>query len=365
MPTIGLEATRANKRFRTGTEWYAWHLLQQFKKLDQTNKFIVYYNKPLAGELQLAPGNFYFKRLSWPFRKFWTHLRLGTELLLHPVDKFFASNAVPILSRGEITVTIHDLGFLRQPELYHPLERIYQKLAHRLAIIKAKKIVTISEATKKDILRYFPQAKDKIKIIPLGFDQENFKVLDQEAKHDFQDKMELPNHYLLYVGRLETKKNIQNLIRAYKKTNHQWPLVLAGRAGNFGYQEIVSLAQDPEIKNNVILLGYVNQRNYEKLIASAEAFIFPSKFEGFGIPLLEAMASGTPIVCSNLPVLKEVAREAALFFDPYNVEDMKDKLNQIMANPHLRQILVYKGLARCKLFSWEKCARETLAYILE
>ena len=112
-------------------------------------------------------------------------------------------------------------------------------------------------------------------------------------------------------------------------------------------------------------MGYVSQKNYEKLIASAEAFVFPSRFEGFGLPLLEAMASGTPVACSNLPVLKEVAKEAALFFDPHRVDDIKDKLNQIMANSHLRQILIYKGLTRAKLFSWEKCARATLDYILE
>jgi glycosyltransferase involved in cell wall biosynthesis len=362
---IGLEATRANKKFRTGTEWYAWHLLQQFKKIDQTNRFIVYYNKPLAGDLRAAPDNFYFKRLNWPFKKFWTHFRLGLELIIHPINKFFASNAVPFLSRGEIIVTICDLGFLRYPKLYHPLERIYQVLTHRLAVAKAKKIITISEATKNDILKYWPQAKNKIKVIPLGFDQENFKVLNSEEKKYFKDKMELPSHYLLYVGRLETKKNIQNLIRAYKNSSRQWPLVLAGRPGNFGYEEIVELANDPAVKDDIIMLGYVSQKNYEKLIASAEAFVFPSNFEGFGLPLLEAMASGTPVVCSNLPVLKEVAKEAALFFDPHKVDDIKDKLNQIMANSHLRQILIYKGLARAKLFSWEKCARATLDYILE
>ncbi|MDP2812491.1 MAG: glycosyltransferase family 1 protein [bacterium] len=361
---IGLEATRANKQYKTGTEWYAWHLLQEFKKIDKQNKFIVYYNKFLAGDLMDAPDNFCFKNLSWPFKKFWTHLRLGWELLIHPVDKFFATNALPIFGRAEFIVTIHDLGFYKNPELYHPLERIYQKLFHQLAIRRAKKIIAISETTKNDIIKYFPQAKDKIKVIYLGWNKHVFAPISDLKKSAFIEKNDYPDNYLLYIGRLETKKNIQNLIKAYKKTTRQWPLILAGRPGNFGWEEIQKLANDPEIKDDIILLGYISQANYPKLMASASAFIFPSKFEGFGLPVLEAMASNVPVACSNISALKEVAGDAAIFFNPENINDIKDKIQELFDNQSLRESLKEKGIKRAGDFSWEKTAKETLTYIL-
>jgi glycosyltransferase involved in cell wall biosynthesis len=365
MKVIGLEATRANKKQKTGTEWYAWYLIQEFKKIDQENKFVVYYNKYLAGDLKDAPDNFCLKSLPWSFGKFWTHLRLAWELVINPVDKFFATNALPIFGRGEMIVTIHDLGFYRNPELYHPIERIYQKLSHSLAIKRADKIITISEATRLDIIKYFPKAKHKIKVIHLGYNKDHFKSIDQEDKKIFIDRHDYPDKYLLYIGRLETKKNIVNLIKAYKKTSRKWPLVLAGRPGNYGYDEIEKLANEPDLKQDIILLGYISQDNYPKLMASAAGFVFPSKFEGFGLPPLEAIASGVPVTCSDIPALHEVVGDAALYFDPDNIEDIKNKIEIIFNDQEQRSDLIAKGLERAKQFSWSKVARQTLDYILE
>ena len=365
MATIGLEASRANKKHKTGTEWYAWHLLQSLKKINSQHKFIVYYKQKLSEDLLLAPDNFYFKSLSWPLKKFWTHLRLGSELLFHPVDKFIATNAVPIFSRGEIIVTIHDLGFCKNPELYHFLEKIYQRISHYLAIKKAKKIIAVSQSTKNDIIKYFPQARNKVRVIHLGWQEGVFAPLSQEEKKKFIEDNDYPDKYLLYIGRLETKKNIQKLILAYKKSSRRWPLILAGRPGNFGFDQIQKLIQDPELKDDIILTGYVSQAKYPKMMACASAFVFPSKFEGFGLPLLEAMACSTPIVCSQIPALKEIAGQAALFFDPDNIDDIRDKLEIIFDSQKMRQDLVEKGRKRIKDFSWDKTARETLDYILE
>lgn len=365
MKTIGLEATRANKAYKTGTEWYAWHLLQQFKKIDQQNNFVVYYNKYLAGDLKEAPDNFCFKSLAWPFGKFWTHIRLAWELFIHPVDKFFATNALPLFGKGEMIATVHDLGFFKEPHLYRPLERIYQRFSHKLAIKRADKIITISETTKQDIIKFFPEAKDKIKVIYLGYNKDSFKPISSEEKRKFIDKHDYPEKYLLYIGRLETKKNILNLIKAYQKSSRSYPLVLAGRPGNYGYQAIHDLAHSEDLKDDILLLGYVSQKNYVKLMASASGFVFPSKFEGFGLPVLEAMASGIPSICSDIPALREVGKEAVVYFDPDDLDDIRNKLEILFSDEEQKQILRQKGLKRAEDFSWTKVAKETLEYILK
>ncbi|MFA5126467.1 MAG: glycosyltransferase family 1 protein [Patescibacteria group bacterium] len=365
MAKIGLEASRANREHKTGTEWYAWHLLQQFKQLDHKNDFIIYYNQTLAGNLGQAPANFYFKKLAWPWKKLWTQVRLSWELLWHKVDKFFSSNTVPFIVRGQVTATMHDLGFLRYPKLYHPLARPYHLLMHWWAAIRAQKIIAPSQATADDIRHYFPYAKNKIRVIYNGYDAQEFTPIPEAQKQEIKDKFDLPDNFLFYVGRLELKKNIPNLIRAYKLLpDKSWPLVLAGPWGKYGYNEIKSLVSD-EIKDKILFLGYLSQKHYRLLLAAADLFVFPSEFEGFGIPVLEAMACGTPVICSDLPVLREVAGEAAAYFDPGSPEAMARQLAEIISRPDLRQNFSTLGLQRVKDFSWAKCAAETLKYILE
>ena len=363
MIKIGLEITRANKDNKTGTEWYAWHLYQEFKKIEKRNKFYIYFNNDLAEKLREVPANFYLMRLLWRFSKIWTHLRLCLELLIHPVDKFFATNALPLLTRGEIILTVHDLGFLRNPELYHPLERIYQRVSHFFAIQRAHKIIAISEATKKDILYYYPKAKHKIKVIYDGYNDKAFKVRSNKEKEGIKEKYNLPDKYLLYIGRLETKKNIQNLIKAYKKIkNKEIPLILGGRAGNYGYQEIRELAKD---NNNIIFLGYVPQKDYQLLLAAAFLFVFPSKFEGFGIPVIEAMASGVPVLCSDIPSFREITNNNVFFFDPHDINDIARVIDKLIEDKELRKELINKSLKQVESFSWQRCAQESLEYILE
>jgi len=361
---IGLEATRANKKHKTGTEWYAWHMIQELKKINTPHKFVVYYNQELEPALSASAEHFIFKKLNWPFSKLWTHLRLGLELLVRPVDIFFATNAIPFFHRGKMVLTVHDLGFMRNPELYHPLARVYHRLSHYFGIKQAYKILVPSEATRKDVLHYFPAAANKIKVVYLGFDDHQFQVLSEAEKEEIRNKFDLPENFILYIGRLETKKNIQNLLRAYKLSEQRWPLVLAGSAGRHGQEEINELLADPKIKDNVFVLGYVNQKDYTRLMGSASAFVFPSNFEGFGIPLLEAMACSVPIICSDLPVLHEVAGECAIYFDPSNTTDIAEKINYIVNHPEIRAQLAQSGLARVKRFSWAKCARESLEYIV-
>lgn len=371
---LGLEISRANKVNKTGTEWYAWHLFEQFKTAyisprmhgDEVVSFFVYYHQDLSPELTNAPANFIFKKLNWPFSKFWTYFRLSWELFWHPVDKFFASNAAPLFFKGELIATIHDLGFYKNPELYHPLERIYQKISHTLLINRANKIIAPSQSTADDVAKYFPKAKNKIQVIYHGYNRDEFKVLSEQEKQIVKNKYNLPNKFLLYIGRIETKKNIQNLLRAFTILQHtDYHLVLAGRPGNYGYRDIIELSRHKDIKDRVHFLGYISQNDYPLILASADVFVFPSLFEGFGMPLLEAAACGVPMVVSDLLVLREVADQTALYFDPHQPAEIAKIIDSLLNNDVLRQQMIESAKIRVQLFSWEQCAESTLAYILK
>ena len=273
---------------------------------------------------------------------------------------------MPLFTRGQVILTVHDLGFYRQPKLYHPLERIYQKISHRLAISKADKIISVSQSTADDIIKYFPGTKNKIKVIYNGWGQEEFKPINEEIKTQIRAKYNLPANFILYIGRIETKKNIQNLVKAFALLKNQdYHLVLAGRPGNYGYDEIVALTKQEKIKNRIHLLGYIQVEDYQRLLATANLFVFPSKFEGFGIPILEAMGCGVPVIASDILVLREVGGEAALYFNPDSDLDLAEKLDTLISDSDLQADLQNRGLAQATKFSWQKCAQETLDYILE
>ncbi|MDD5164697.1 MAG: glycosyltransferase family 1 protein, partial [Patescibacteria group bacterium] len=294
---IGIDASRANRPQKTGVEWYSYHLIQELKKipLSQGDKFILYASEELKGDLGIMPAGWKTKILSWPLKYFWTQKRLSWEMLINPPDILFVpAHCLPIFCRAKKIMTIHDLGFKRFPKAYTFGQRIYYSLVHSFAAKYADKIITPSEFTKTEIINLYKTDPNKIIVIPLGY-SENYNLIEDKNKiEEILIKYQIKKPYLFFVGRLEKKKNIKGLINAYQQLqilNSKFQilnLVLAGSPG-FGYQEAKS--QIKSLGEKIRQINYVEPKDLVYLYAGAEAFVFPSFYEGFGIPLLEAMAS--------------------------------------------------------------------------
>lgn len=369
---IGIDASRANKPQKTGVEWYAYHLIEQFKKMDKDNRYFLYTNVPLRGKLSVMPENFEEKLLSWPIPRSWTVGRLSWEMKMGkevPEVLFVPAHTIPLFNPARSVVTIHDLGFEHFPEVYHWADKLYHRLIINFIKKFATKIIAVSEFTKRDIMKIYGVPEQKIAVVHNGYDQTMFHPRERDDL--FLKKYNLNFPYVFFVGRLESKKNVARLVEAFamfklKHKSSKHKLVLAGsKAYGKGYEAIEENIKRFNLDQEVIMPGWVSDDDLPKFLAQAEALAFPSLFEGFGIPIIEAMASGCPVICSGTTCLPEVAGGAALLFDPESPDDMMNKLEEILLNKESRVKYQAKGLARAKDFSWEKCAAETLAVLME
>jgi len=322
----------------------------------------------------------------------WTQLGLALEMLRRPPDILFVpSHALPFICPKNSFVTIHDIGFERFPESYHWLARLYHELVTRFALTRAKKVITISEFSKNELVSFYHADPEKIAAILIAYDNLRFhanldlvkKEVVLEKYFPRSEKSELhPNDakYILYVGRLEKKKNILTLIKAFELLSKiynlpprggilfagqpmTYNLVLAGYPA-FGFDEIRKTVQDSPVRDRIKVLDYVPSDDLPYLMSGASVFVFPSLYEGFGIPILEAMAVGTPVVCSDIPSLKEVGGQAALFANPQSPEDFALNIHQVLTDQNLRETLINRGLEQVKKFSWAKTAKATVDLLI-
>lgn len=363
--TIGIDASRANKTEKTGTEWYSYHLIQELKKItDPKDQFILYSREKLRGGLGELPLNWKNRVLNWSIRKLWTQARLSWEMWQRPPEMLFVpAHTLPLIHPKKVVTTCHDVAFLRLPQVYNWSALKYQEFAIKFAIRHAKKIIVVSEFTKNELIDFFKISAGRIAVVTNGYDSESYKIIeDRGAVTKVLEKYKITEPYILYTGRLELKKNTPGLIKAFKilKKNYNQPLklILVGQPG-FGFEKVAKAIAESDLQNDVVMPGYVAREDLPYLMSGARAFVFPSFYEGFGIPVLEAMACGTPVVASGIPALREVAGEAAYLVDPYFPENIAEGINRVLTDKHLRENLKIRGLDRAKQFSWEKCARET------
>lgn len=376
MITFGIDASRANVRQRTGTEWYCYYLLRQFAQLYDPAKhhIVLYVKEPLVKDLQDLPADWEVHILRWPPRLLWTQLRLSLAMLWpwrRPDVLFIPAHTIPIIHPRHTVYVAHDLGFEREPELYantyiggRLLHRIiklitfgrygtteldYHRWSMRLAARTASHIITISEFTKTELMDCYQVAANHITVVHNGFDRTAFTPAEHLTTA-------LP--YLFYVGRIEKKKNIDRLLKAFTilKNQYQLPhqLWLAGNRG-FGFAQLSSAS-------DIKLLGYVSAADLPHLMQQASAFVFPSHYEGFGIPILEALACGTKVACSDIPALREVGGKACWYFDQRNPAHMAEVIDQCLRSD--ATVARHNALERVKNFSWEQCSAATWQVLL-
>ncbi|HPT08118.1 MAG TPA: glycosyltransferase family 1 protein [bacterium] len=400
---IGIDASRANRSFKTGTEWYSYYLIINLIEIDLENNYILYTDKPLNQaflfDLDLSRHtNVKIKYLKWPFKYMWTLGRLTLEMIFNRPDVLFVpAHVLPLFSPKKTINTIHDIAFMENNNLYNEniinnsfslrnkiinffirlfsLGRYnfkstdYLNWSTKFALRYAKKIITVSNFTKNEILKYYRKIKGKkIKVIYNGYNNYLYKkITDEEALENVLKKYGIDTSFFLYIGRLEKKKNVHCLIESFsifKENNKDLSkkLVLIGNPG-FCYDEIKYLIEELGIYKDVIILGWVEEEDLPYIVNKAEAFIFPSFYEGFGIPILQAMACETPVLLSNIEVFHEIAQDSALFFDHLDPNDLAEKMVMIVNDDNLKMDLINRGKSLVSNFSWRKCAQETLKEI--
>lgn len=361
---IGIDGNEANVQNHVGVSVYTLELLKYFaRQASEARQFKIFLkNDPRPA---LPKKNNYFTYEVVPGNVLWSQFFLPYHLLFHTkIDIFFApAHYAPRLLKQPLVLSIHDLSYFAFPGEF--LKKDLYKLKNWTAysIKKADRIIAVSRTTKKDILAHFDLSEEKVSVIYNGFKQNKIK--------GGQDVLKIYNlkkkQYLLYVGTLQPRKNIPVLIRAFQKFHELHPefqLVLTGKKG-WLFEEIFEEVRISGVEGSVIFTGYETEEHLHALYHYAFCFVMPSLYEGFGIPILEAMAQGCPVISSHASSLPEIGSDAALYFDPNDVADLLERLTQLYENPGLARTLVQAGNKRIMEFSWEKCGKETLQAIEE
>jgi glycosyltransferase involved in cell wall biosynthesis len=350
-----------------GNQTYILNLFRAIRDIDTDNKYTFYYNKPSAKRVE-AP-NFEHKVHQAPFM--WTQ-RVFPFLLRQdkPDVLFMPIQMLPFLKsrKQKSVVTIHDLAFLLYPETFPAKDAFLHKLYVREAINKADHLIAITEATKQDIIKFYKVDPTKITVVYHGVDKDRFRLMQKGEENlvaDIKTKYNITKPYILYIGNVQPRKNIQGLIKAYqqmrKNTSHDYQLVIAG-AKAWLVEDVMKEIGDA-YRDDIIFTGRFEDAELAPLLWGSDLFVLPSFYEGFGLPILEAMACGVPTLVSNTPSLVEVGGEASLSFDPHSVDDMAKVLDNVISNPELRKEMRLKGLKRVEEFSWNRCAQETINVI--
>jgi len=347
---------------QAGIAQYTQRLLTALAEIDHENEYLVLQSRKDGRQLVGAP-NFRRHPLWTPPHHRWEQLTLPLELAPLRLDVLHSPDFIPPLRRNcRAVITVHDLAFLLLPGLLTAeSQRYYGQI--RQAVHSAEAIIAVSESTKRDLIAHTAAPAAKITVVYEAAGPAFRPVTDATALAAVRQKYGLPEEFVLFVGTIEPRKNITTLLQAWRKIcNLQSaicnPLVLAGKQG-WLYEE--TIAQARELGTAVQFIGGVPPEDLPALYSAARLFVLPSLYEGFGLPVLEAMACGTPVVCSHASSLPEVAGDAALLVEPHDVDGLAAALQRALSDEALRRQMIERGLAQAARFSWAKAARETLA----
>lgn len=382
---IGIDVRCLAEGRRTGVEEYAINLLHNIFSLDAKNEYILFFNSFKSPAINILDFDKYpnvaLKKFNFPNKLlnflFWYCNWPKIDKMIGGTDIFFMPNIIfgSVSNKCKLITTIHDLSFERYPETFSWKRRWWHLFINPKKMCReADKIIAVSQSSAQDIGSIFGIAKDKIQIIHSGI-AEKFRILDRNDSKliAVKEKYKLPYKFILYLGTIEPRKNIGGIIRAYNQLRQEainskndeilkYKLVIAGSSGWLS-QKIFTEIEKSEFKENILTINFVEDADKEYVFNLASLFVYPSFFEGFGFPPLEAMACGVPVIISNNSSLPEVAGAGAIMIDPDKPEEICQAMLEILTNSELRDNLIQKGLAQPKQFNWKKTAEEFLKMI--
>ena len=350
-----------------GNESYALNLIEALAQIDRVNEYILYVTTAEA-----------FDRFQGRWSNFKVHttrphtpliripLTLSAELRKNPVDVLHVQFTAPPFCPCPVVVSIHDLSFEHLPQTFNRRSRTQLRLTVRHSARRAAKILTLSEHTRRDVIETYGVDPEIVTAIPLAAPAHFGPVTQDKELQRVRHTYGIDGDYVLSVGSIQPRKNLVRLIKAYAelrgtRSGNKCPkLVIVGRCA-WLYDETLRALEQTGVEDSVVLTGYVPESDLPALYSGALCFIYPSYFEGFGLPPLEAMKCGAPVIVGNATSLPEVVGDAALKVDPFDVSAIAAAMDQLINNSELRDELSVKGLARAKMFDWKATAQRTLA----
>ncbi|MGH9932201.1 MAG: glycosyltransferase family 4 protein [Pyrinomonadaceae bacterium] len=350
-----------------GNESYATNLIEALAEIDQTNRYTLYVTKRVAVE-----------RFSnrWPnvsVRSTLPHtpliripLTLSAELRRNPVDVLHVQFTAPPFAPCPVVVSIHDLSFEHLPQTFKWRSRKQLRITVRRSAREASQVIALSEYARNDIINTYQVTPEKIIVIPLAAPAHFKPIRNEEELQRVRQAFGIDGEYILSVGAIQPRKNLGRLVAAYARLRRAKPeaklpkLVLAGKCA-WLYDETLRAIKELELSDSVILTGYVPESDLPALYSGALCFVYASYFEGFGLPPLEAMQCGVPVIVGDQTSLPEVVGDAGLLVDPFDVDALAAAIEKVISDSNLRARLSVQGLARAKLFNWRETARQTLA----
>jgi len=349
---------------QAGITQYTLNLIHALASIDRENEYLVFQRWPDQREI-ISQANFRRASLLAPTHHPLEQYLLALELVLQgKIDVLHSTDFIPpFYYRGPTVVTVHDLAFLLYPHFLTGRSARYYGLIDN-AVRRANHIIAVSEATKRDLVRLTGTPQSKITVIHEAAEPIYFPIHDQEVLARIHSKYHLPEQYILFVGTIEPRKNLSTLIRAFQglieKYKSQADLAIVGKRG-WLYDDVYQLVQDLRLTERVHFLGRVPTADLPHLYNASQMLVLPSYYEGFGLPSLEAMACGVPVIVSDASAMPEVVGDAALRVACEDVEGFTVAMWRFLTDDSLRADMVGKGLMRVRCFSWEQAAWETLA----
>ena len=354
-----------------GNESYATNLIEALAEIDQANRYTLYVTRREAVERFSNRWPNFSVRSTLPHTPLIRiPLTLSAELRRNPVDVLHVQFTAPPFSPCPVVVSIHDLSFEHLPQTFKWRSRKQLRITVRRSAREASQVIALSEYARKDIMATYSLNPEKISAIPLAAPAHFRPVRNEEELQRVRQTYGIEGEYILSVGTIQPRKNLSRLVAAYSRLRWAKPevklpkLVLAGKCA-WLYDETLRTIKELKINDSVILTGYVPETDLPALYSGALCFIYPSYFEGFGLPPLEAMQCGAPVIVGDRTSLPEVVGDAGLLVDPFDVESLAKAIETLISDSSLRAELSVKGLARAKLFDWRETARQTLAVYMK
>ncbi len=361
---IAFDAKRAFRNF-SGLGNYSRTVVRQLCEYFPGNEYVLFTPKKGKIEESFPPANATLKMPENPFLKFfnsyWRTFTIGNVLRKEMFDLYHGlSNELPYnihKSGVKSVVTIHDLIFIRFPELYKPVDRYIYLRKFRAAALNSNLVIAISNQTRSDIINYLNIPEEKIKVVYQSGNPLFSKIHTKDKLDEIRKKYNLPGEFILNVGTIEERKNLLQLLRALNETKSQIPLVVVGHKRKDYFRKIEAHIERNRIKN-IYFLQNVPTIDLPLIYQSAKLFVYPSSFEGFGIPVLEAMQSGIPVIAGKGHCLEETGGPDSLYIDPFDLEEFSDAIDQVLESDSQQKKMSTTGLKYAERFHPEKTVRK-------